>query len=279
MAAAEELFVTPSAISHQLKSLEAFLGLELFIRQTRRIVLTHAGKEYYQSVQRALLEIDRATQKLVSKHQSGELHLSVTPAFLTRWLLPRMNSFHEANPDITLEISSTTGLIDFKTANTDMAVYFGDGNWPGIEIHFLRNYRQVPVCSPNLLKSGSIHQPEDLLKHTLLYVSKRRDEWTKWFQQVDTPFKETKQGVYFSSGALTTSAAISGLGIALADIGFISEEMIAGQLIVPIEICLETNKAFYLVYQKNRVMTYAMKTFQDWLMEAMAKDIGSSDNA
>ncbi len=272
-AAAEELFVTPSAISHQLKTLEEFLGLELFIRQTRRISLTHVGEEYYESIHKALSEIDRSTQQLISVHQSGELHLSVIPAFLTRWLLPRISSFHEANPDIKLEISSNSGLIDFDRVDTDMAVYFGDGDWSGIEIHFLRHYQQVPVCSPKLLKNFPINKPEDLFKHTLLYVQKRNDEWSNWFEQVNTPFKESIKGVYFSSSALTTSAAISGLGIALADIGFVSEEIASGELVVPIDTFLGIDKSFYLVYQKDRVMTYAMKAFQSWLMEEMSKDV------
>lgn len=266
-------------MSHQIKTLEEFLGLELFIREPRRVTLTSAGEEYYQSIQHALNEIDRATQQLISVHQSGELHLSVIPAFLTRWLLPRISSFHEANPDITLEIASATGLIDFDREETDMAVYFGDGNWQDIEVNFLRHYQQVPVCSPELMKTSPIEKPEDLLKHTLLYVQKRQDEWRNWFEQQDTPFKETIKGVSLSNGALTVEAAKSGVGIALADIGFIAEDLKSGQLVVPFKKPLGINKSFYLVYQKDRVMTYAMRAFQEWMLEEMAKDVLSPDSS
>ncbi|MGH1484849.1 MAG: transcriptional regulator GcvA [Cellvibrionaceae bacterium] len=274
-AAASELFVTPSAISHQIKTLEEFLGLELFIRQPRRITLTHAGDDYYRSVQRALLEIDRSTQKLISSHQSGELHLSVAPAFLTRWLLPRISSFYEAHPDIMIEISAATGLIDFDHQETDMAVYFGGGDWPGIEMHLLRHYQQWPVFNPKLLRGKTVDKPEDILKYTLLHVNKRHEEWGNWFKKMDTHYKESKQGMYFSSGSLTTAAAINGLGFALADVGFVSEEIASGALVVPFEGCLETGKSFYLVYQKNRALTYSMKAFQSWLMEEMEKDLST----
>lgn len=273
--AAEKLYVTPSAISHQIKTLETFLGVELFIRRTRQIELTAAGSQYFKAVHNALTEIDQSTQKLTLSQQSGKLHLSVIPAFLTRWLLPRISRFREANPDIKLEISSATGLIDFDQVDTDMAVYFGDGKWDDIEVHFLRHYQQVPVCSPTLLKTSPIEKAEDLLNHTLLHVQKRDDEWSTWFSQTGTPFKESQQGMNLSNSALTTAAAIQGVGIALADIGFVSQEIASGDLLIPIKTTIGVNKSFYLVYQKNRVMTFAMKAFHAWLIEEMSKDLMS----
>ena len=272
-AAAEELFVTPSAISHQLKALETFLGVELFIRQPRKITLTQAGEDYYQSIQQALMEIDLSTQRLLSSHQSGVLHLSMAPAFLTRWLLPRISGFYKSHPDIKLELSSTSGLVNFDTSETDMAVYFGDGQWKDIEIHFLRHYQHSPVCSPNILKQLPINKAEDILQHTLLHVTKRNDEWGRWFKQAGTTYKETKQGMSLSSGALTAVAAINGLGVALADVGFVSEELQSGKLVAPLDISVPNKKSFYLVYQKKRAMTYAMKAFQLWLMDEMSKDV------
>ncbi|MFT6791573.1 MAG: LysR family glycine cleavage system transcriptional activator [Cellvibrionaceae bacterium] len=273
-AAAEELFVTPSAISHQIKSLEEFLGLELFIRQPRRVLLTHAGEDYLRSIQKALGEIDLSTQKLIiAAHQSGALNLSVAPAFLTRWLLPRISEFHDSYPDVTLEISAANGLIDFNHEETDMAVYFGDGKWQDIERQLLRHYQQRPVCHPNLVKNSEVKQPADIMKHTLLHVNKRRADWAKWFHQQGVPYKESVSGMYFSSGALTTAAAINGLGFALADLGFVSEEIDSGKLIAPLDAYLKTDRSFYLVYQKNRPPSYSMKVFQDWITEKMKKDL------
>ncbi len=208
----------------------------------------------------------------MSIHQSGELNLSVIPAFLTRWLIPRISSFHEANPGIKLDMTSTTGLIDFTRSDIDMGIYFGKGEWENVEMHFLREYQQVPICSPELLKKSAIKNPEDLFKHTLLYVQKRQNEWPDWFAHSKTPFNETKQGVLLSSSALTTDAAINGVGIALADISFVSKEIASGKLVIPIEKYLSIDKSFYLVYEKDRVMTYSMKTFKDWMILEMEKD-------
>lgn len=259
-------------MSHQIKGLEEFLDLELFIRQTRRISLTHAGEDYFQSVQKALLEIDRSTQKLISSHKSGQLHLGVAAAFLTRWLLPRISSFHEQNPEVDIELAVIEGLIDFDRSETDMAVYFGKGDWQGVETHFLRHYQQAPICNPKLLEKNDIKEPADLFNHSLLHVTKRQDEWPNWFRHVDVPFKEKIKGISFSNGSLVAAAARNGLGIGLADVGFVSEEIASGQLVAPLKQSLQLDKSFYLVYQKKRVMTFAMKAFQKWLMEEMAKD-------
>lgn len=278
-AASAELFVTPSAVSHQVKSLEEFLGIELFVRRTRRISLTAAGEEYYHCVQEALYEIDRSTQKLISTHQAGQLHLSLAPAFLTRWLLPRIGSFYEAQPDIQIEMTSTSGLIDFDRDETDMAVYFGDGRWDGIEVQLLRHYQQVPVCNPKLLNGKQIYTPDDILNYTLLHIPKRKDEWQRWFAQVGVSYKEKKRGLSLSSGSLTTAAAINGLGFALADVAFVSEEISTGKLIAPLEDFLITDKSFYLVHQKKRALTYPMKAFQSWVMDEMIKDIAAQKEA
>lgn len=270
--------MTPSAVSHQVKALEEFLEVELFLRQTRKIDLTSAGKDYLKTVQKALADIEKATQKLVSSHGSGELNLAVAPAFLHRWLLPRVGRFYDTHPNIELEISASSGLIDFAHSDTDMAVYFGDGQWDDVESHFLKRSALIPVCTPSLLKRDPIHKPEDISRHTLLHVSKRPEEWKAWFKVAGTDYVETRKGLYLSSGLLTAQAAARGLGVALTDISLISEEIQSGQLVAPLDIPLELSKSFYLVYRKNRPMSYAMRVFKDWIMEEMAVDALSAKN-
>ncbi|MBD3610021.1 MAG: transcriptional regulator GcvA [Gammaproteobacteria bacterium] len=270
--ASEELFVTPSAISHQIKALELFLGLELFRRHKRRVELTSAGKEYLQSVQIAFKELERSTQKLISAHTSGELTLAVAPAFLTRWLLPRIGHFNEQYPDIESHLLSHNGLVDFDRDNIDMAVYFGHGDWPGVETHFLKRSELIPVCHPDLLAEKPINKPEDLTQFPLLHVVKRKDEWRSWFEEAGAEYKESKKGLYLSSGLLTADAATKGLGIALADVNLISDEINSGQLVVALDIPLPLSKSFYLVYQKNRAATYSMMVFREWIMQEMSKD-------
>lgn len=270
--AAGELFVTPSAISHQVKALEEFLGIPLFIRQTRRVSLTSAGRDYMRSVQRALREIERSTQDLLAKHGAGELRLAVTPAFLQRWLLPRMGLFSERYPDIELQIEASTGLIDFSRNEIDMAVYYGDGHWDDVEAHFLRRSVLIPVCSPALLARKPINEPQDMFQHRLIHVAKRIDEWRAWFTAAQTEYDETRKGLLMSSGSLAAGAATRGLGIALADEGLVREEILSGELISPIHIPLPKNKSFYLVWAQNRPLSPAMLNFRDWIIEQMSED-------
>ncbi|MFG1507194.1 transcriptional regulator GcvA [Saccharospirillum sp. HFRX-2] len=275
--AARELFVTPSAISHQIKTLESFLEVALFIRQTRRIELTSAGKDYLKTIQKALNDIDKATQKLTANHNSGELTLAVAPAFLTRWVLPRISRFYEQHPNIELDISASVDRVDFSHSNTDMAVYFGDGRWDDVELLHLKDVALVPVCSPELLAERPIHQPSDLTAFTLLHVMERPDEWPAWFEAAGAVFQESRKGQHFSSGLLTAQAAARGLGIALTDLSLVSEEFQNGQLVVAWPLQLELGKALYLVYQKDRPMSFAMRQFHDWIMAEMAADAALPD--
>ena len=246
--------------------------MPLFERQKRQVEITLAGKQYMKFVQKAFKEIDKGTQELIASNNTGELSISMTPAFLNHWLLPRINRFYEANPDVELDINETTGRIDFPRSDIDIAVYFGNGDWDDVETHFLRHSERVPVCSPKLLKKLPIESPEDLLKHKLFYVKRRKDEWVSWFEHSDITFKPKQRPISFSSGSLAVNAALEGMGIALADISLASDDIHKGDLIVPIDIRLSFDKSFYLVYQKNRKLTFAMKAFKEWMMAEMSSD-------
>lgn len=268
--AAQELNVTPSAISHQIKGLEGFLGIELFRRTKRKVVLTEAGESYIKPIKKIFQQLEQATADLKSAQHAGSLKLAVAPSFLTRWLMPRMERFQNRYPDIEIEIRSSIGLIDFSLGEIDMAVYFGNGEWDGIEAHYLRPIRLAPVCSPKLIKPNQpIKVPEDMRFYPLLHVSKRGDEWNDWLQQNGLDPKVFRRGLMFSSGSLTAGAAAQGLGIALADISLVMPEVDSGQLQVLFDKHLETNRSFYLVFEKNRALSPAMVAFKEWIIEEM----------
>ena len=234
--------------------------------------LTPSGEQYLTSVRHALDEIEMATQRLTTNHETNVVQISVAPNFLTRWLMPRMAQFQALYPDIELQINASMGLLDFNRSSTDMAVYFGNGEWDDIEVHFLRKVMLVPVCSPRLLDGHRpLDTPADLRHHTLIYVSKRKWEWENWLQQAGVEFITPKGSLQLSSGQLATAAAQEGLGIALADSTLTSREIKSGRLVVPFDIQLDTNKAFYLVYQKHRPLTTGMKAFKEWLMTEMQR--------
>ncbi|MDX1800681.1 MAG: transcriptional regulator GcvA [Marinobacter sp.] len=269
-AAAKELFVTASAVSHQVKTLEENLGVALFSRIGRQVTLTAEGEQYLTSVRHAFDEIEMATERLTAGQESNVVKISVAPNFLTRWLMPRMSRFQELYPDIDLEINASMGLLDFDRTSTDMAIYFGNGDWDEIEVHFLRKVTLVPVCSPRLLKGKyPLTTPADLANHTLIYVSKRKWEWENWLQLSGVDFITVRHNLQMSSGQLATAAAQEGLGVALADSTLTSREINAGQLIVPFNIPLDTHRAFYLVYRKQRPLTAGMKAFKEWMMAEM----------
>lgn len=278
--AAEELCVTPSAISHQVKSLEDFLGVKLFRRERRKVSLTAAGERYLPSVQLALDEIESATRRLMTSPNLSAVNISVAPAFLSRWLVPRISRFQEQYPDVELRFSATTGYVDFEHSDTDMAVYYGDGNWKGVDIHFLRYLASTPVCSPRLLEGPrGLKTPQDLLGKTLIHVSGRQQEWQQILRQLGVRTTALTRTMSFSSTALAVSAAIEGIGVALADRALVQRELESGQLVVPFDITLDKPKGFYLVYQEKRQLTYGMEAFRDWILAEMQQDRAPTSGA
>ncbi|WP_430460478.1 transcriptional regulator GcvA [Thalassolituus sp. LLYu03] len=273
--AADELAVTASAVSQQIRTLEEYLGVSLFSRVRRQVQLTPSGEQYLVAVKHALDEIEVATQRLMVNPDSNVVSISVAPNFLIRWLMPRMSRFQELYPDIELQINTSLGLIDFGRSNTDMAVYFGHGDWDDIEMHFLRKLTLVPVCSPALMHGAkALHKVSDLRQHTLIHVSARKHEWDDWLEHAGVPFLKPKNSLSVSNGHLATAAALDGLGVALADVTLSSREVESGQLVIPFDIPLDSHKAFYLVYRKHRPLTVGMRAFKEWLISEM--DVKSS---
>ncbi len=275
--ASEELCVTPSAVSHQLKSLEEFLGVDLFKREKRSIALTPAGERYLPSVQMALDELELATRRLIAAPNSNLVNVSVAPAFLTRWLVPRITRFQERHPEVELRLESSFDYIDFENSETDMAVYYGKGHWTGIEAHLMRNIHLTPVMSPKLLEGENpVRVPEDMVNHTLIRVTGRNQEWNRVLQKLGVSVTKVNKTISFSSTSLAVSAATEGIGIALADVALLDRELKSGLLVTPFDVKLDIHNAFYLVYKENRTLTPAMQAFRDWILEEMQSDLDGS---
>src|SRR5215471_10544477 len=178
--AAEELCVTQGAVSHQVKALEAVLGVKLFNRERQRLVITEAGREYLVVVRDALDRIAVGTERLVQRQRSGALTISTSPDFAAKWLVHRLGRFAEAYPDIALRVSADMHHVDFAREDVDLAVRHGDGNWPGMDVVRLCSEQLFPVCSPKLISGRQrLRQPADLLRFPLLHLDDRKD-WSKW---------------------------------------------------------------------------------------------------
>src|ERR687894_3135815 len=180
--AAEELCVTPGAVSHQVKALEAGLGVRLFHRERQRLVLTEPGREYLGVLRDALDRIALGTARLVQRQSSGVLTVSTSPDFAAKWLVNRLGRFAEAHPDIDLRVSATMHHVDFAREEVDLTVRHGDGDWAGLDVVRLCPERLFAVCSPKLMTGPrAIRTPADILKHPLLHLDDRKN-WSRWLE-------------------------------------------------------------------------------------------------
>jgi LysR family glycine cleavage system transcriptional activator len=273
-AAADELFVTPSAVSHQIKSLEQFLDQKLFQRGKRGVELTASGEKYLVPIRHALDEIDAATRLLQDDPNTGIVTLSVAPAFLTRWLMPRLIRFQELYPDIELRLSASLAEIDFNQTDIDLTVRFGRGKWPDMSVEFLLGMSVVPVCSPGLMQGKHpLLTPGDMRRHRLIHVSTRMDEWRAWLRAAEIDSTSLGKDLRFSSTSLATGAAIEGLGIALADRHLVTKELKRGDLVIPFDITLDTNRAFYLASPKDRPLSFSAALFRAWILKEVTETV------
>ena len=179
--AADELSVTQAAISHQVRGLEQRLGLKLFVRRNRSLLLSEAGQAYLPAVRAAFDQLNEATEKLLQKDRGGHLTVTTTASFATKWLVPRLGGFQRANPEIDVRISTGTGLIDFSREDVDIGIRYGRGQWPGLIAERLVGEDVMPVCAPSLVKGPNpLKKPADLKRFTLLHIGSFPDDWQVW---------------------------------------------------------------------------------------------------
>ena len=269
--AAEELHVTASAISHQVRTLEKFLGVQLFRRLNRQVALTAAGQSYLPALSGALDQIDRATRRVRQIREERSLTISVTPSFATGWLVPRLLSFQMQYADIEVRLITSIEAVDFIRSDVDLAVRFGSGDWPGLYSHRLLTEAPAPVCSPRLLQEHPLQHPADLRFFTLLHALPRLDKWRNWLNAVGVTGIDAERGPKFQTMLLTLEAAIAGLGVAMADRRLAARELASGELVLPFAIDLPSSSAYYLVYPEERKDDPRIGKFRDWLLAEVAQ--------
>jgi LysR family glycine cleavage system transcriptional activator len=266
--AAKELHVTASAISHQIRTLEEFVGTPLFRRDGRQVLLTREGEIYLQAVREGLALLAAATDRLVAPRSSGILTLSVAPAFATPWLVPRLAAFQLKHPDIEVRLISSLDLVDFSKSDVDAAIRYGTGRWPGLQTHRLFSDDLVPVASPSFRKDPArLQTPTDLREVTLLHVLSRLGQWRMWFSAAGVNDVDAERGPKFHTTPLALDAAISGQGVAIADRGLIGEHLRAGRLITLVDLPLPSERAYYFVYPEKRANDSIVLAFRRWLLD------------
>ena len=267
--AAQELNVTQTAISHQIRRLEEELGIRLFIRQSRSLVLTPQAAEYLPGIRAAFQDLRTATDRLLRKGDDRVLTISTLTSLAVKWLLPRLSSFQEQHPEIDVRITTSTELVDFRTSNVDAAIRYGQGRWPGLDAEWLMAEHLFPVCSPKLLTGErALKRPEDLEHATLLHTSSTIDDWRLWLTAAGLPAHLSQnRGLTFDLAFMTIQAAIDGLGVAMGHTAYVADDVANGRLVVPFNVSMPS-AGYYFVTPQDRPVASKLNLFREWLRTA-----------
>ncbi|MFM2482484.1 transcriptional regulator GcvA [Celerinatantimonas sp. YJH-8] len=269
--AAEELFVTQAAVSHQIKGLEEYLGLKLFRRKNRSLLLTEEGQSYFLDIKDIFSSLSEATDRLLARGEKGAISISLQPSFAIQWLVPRLSKFSQLHPDIDVRIKALDRDEGSLTDDVDVAVYYGRGNWAGLRADKLHTEYLIPVCSPLLLNGDKpLNKPEDLRYHTLLHDTSRHD-WKAWFKQVGVKM-DVNQGPIFSHSTMVLQAAIYGQGVALGHSVLAKPEIQAGRLVCPFEQVLVSQNAYYLVCHPSQAEQGKIVAFREWMINLVKEE-------
>ncbi|MCG8690113.1 MAG: transcriptional regulator GcvA [Minwuiales bacterium] len=265
--AAEELNVTPAAISHQIKALEEWLGLPLFRRRNREVILTEAGQIYYPGLREGLDRLAAATARVLASDEGGELRVTTMPSFAAKWLVPRLDRFRERHPDIDVLLSTTDQQVDFSVETVDIGIRFGGGNYPGLEVIRLMEDDVYPVCSPSLASGEKpLERPSDLKHHVLLHDDMEIG-WDVWLRAAGVKGVDTRRGPSFDDSGMLIQAAADGHGVALARSALAAADLAAGRLVKPFDITLPTGWAYHIVYLPSAADRPKIKAFREWLLQ------------
>ena len=277
--AAEELHVTPAAISHQVKALEEQLGVVLFRRLTRALRLTEAGQAALPVLRDGFDKLADAVDLLHRHEESGALTVSLDPSFAAKWLVPRLDRFRAAHPDLDLRLAATEKLADFQRDNVDLAIRFGGGSYPGLESKRLFSREMFPVCSPQLLNGPTpLENPDDLRHHTLLHLDWDLEDataptWRMWLLAAGIHDIDFTRGPVFSITSLAIQAAIEGQGVALANSVLVADDLAAGRLVMPFDltVCDPLDFAYHVVVPKRTADLPKVAAFRDWILSEIEK--------
>ncbi|MGE4221020.1 MAG: transcriptional regulator GcvA [Alphaproteobacteria bacterium] len=270
--AANELNVTPAAVSHQIKALEDFLGVALFRRDKRMLMLSRAGQSLLPGVSKGFSAIRDAMAAFYVYDQTGMLTVSVPPSFAANWLMHRLEHFNRKHPEIDVRISSSMDLVDFERDNIDIAVRYGDGHYPGLVAEHLLSDSVVPVCSPRLLQSERpLRVPADLRNFTLLHDDRHRNDatfpnWPMWLRAAGVTDVEASHGLRFDTASAVQAAAAEGIGVALGRTSLMADDIAAGRLVRLFDVELRSAFAYHLVYPELHLKRSKVKLFRDWIL-------------
>lgn len=269
--AATELGVTPGAISHQIKTLEGWLGAPLFHRLTRALQLTEAGEAALPLLTEGFDRLATGGARMQACKENNLLTVSVSPGFGSLWLVPRPDRFRRKHPDIEVRIDGTDRLVDVANAEADVAIRYGPGGYTGVRNDRLFAMRATPVCSPDLLARGpDLNSPSDLANHTLLHVEWKEAEgsWRTWLLAAGATGVDPFRGPRFTKEEMAVRAALDGEGIALIGDHMAADHIASGRLVRPFRAHLSTPLVFsyYVLTPLDRQDDRKINCFREWLI-------------
>lgn len=267
--AATELGVTHSAISHQIKLLEEQIGAELFTRSSQGIRLTPPGEALLSVLSESFDRIGNTLSKLADTAGNSTLHVTTTPTFATRWLVPRISAWRSLETGISLHLLPTLDFLDLDEGAADVAIRCGKPPWPGLTSELLRPIDMTPVCSPSLLKDGGLKDARDVLSHELIHADigghALGEEWRMWLTAAGVSPDADLQGSSFRDPSLALQAALDGLGIAMGYLDLVEPAVESGRLVRPFDLVVKHYFSYYFVYPTTRAHEGKIRRFKDWL--------------
>jgi LysR family glycine cleavage system transcriptional activator len=273
--AAEELCVSHSAISHQVKLLEEYLGVRLFIRKARSVELTQAGRSYYPVLREAFDQVAEGTAAIMAPFGASVLTIQLYSTFAIRWLIPRLPGFQSANPDIQIRLQTAQSDVDFEQQDVDMCVMIGNPSNDQLQYDYLFSTELFPVASPGILTGkNTVVTPEDLVNQTLLQVYPSARDWRDWLRANNVDhLVSPDDGLQFDSYELSITTAVQGQGVALGMHPYIARDLQAGILV---DLFPERHVAasgdWYLVCRREKTDLKRFELFRQWIIEQVKLD-------
>ncbi len=266
--AAAELCVTQGALSHHVNTLEAALGVKLFIRYHRAIALTPKGEILFRALREAFDLIQDGVNQVAGEPASTVLRIKLPPTFAIRWLVPRLVRLHALDNRQDVRITTSHRVVDFSREDIDVAIYSGSRPPEGLICRRLFGEVITPVCSPALLKtSPPLRNPDDLKRFTLLCSLNRPRDWPRWLESAGAREVDGNGGLKFENSGLAYQAALDNLGVAMAQIALVEEDLRAGRLIRPFEHTVTTEDGYFIVYPRRSQNRAGVRLFERWILQ------------
>ncbi|OOF70514.1 transcriptional regulator GcvA [Rodentibacter caecimuris] len=268
--AAEELFVTQAAVSHQIKLLEDFLDIQLFKRKNRALELTEFGKAYFIDINKCLRRLNEATERLLTLKTDPHLSISVPQTFGIQWLVPHLSEFNHLHPEIEVRLKGEDQDEGGLNKEIDVAIYYGKGNWENMQVTRLAEENLLILASPKLLAEKPIVDKNALKHHTLLHIH-TRDNWQRIADHLQLDDLNIQQGPLFSHTFMALQAAVHGQGIVLANRLLALQEITAGNLQIALPTTVRDPKSFYVVNHFDRINNEQIQAFREWILNSIVK--------